>query len=96
VKWWAKPLDINPVSRHLVRVINRAGVNGLMISASGYSSPAVQECERFLVHRVMVLGELRELVLLLEREASLGDWLRQKTQMAKLDRRPYAVLDVDF
>lgn len=96
VKWWAKPLDINPISRHLVRVINRAGVSGLMISASGYSSPAVQECERFLVHGVMVLGELRELVLLLEREESLGSWLRQKTRMAKLERRPYAVLDVDF
>ncbi|MHA6764059.1 restriction endonuclease [Streptacidiphilus sp. PAMC 29251] len=76
VKWWAKPLDVNPVSRHLVRIMTRADVHGLMISASGYTAPAVEECVRFLTHGVMILGELRELVLLLEREASLGDWPR--------------------
>ncbi|MFJ6380397.1 hypothetical protein ACIQI7_10405 [Kitasatospora sp. NPDC092039] len=43
-----------------------------------------------------LLSELRELVLLLEREESLADWLREKTRRAKLDRRPYTVLDVDF
>ncbi|MFJ9776577.1 restriction endonuclease [Kitasatospora sp. NPDC101157] len=96
VKWWAKPLDVNPVSRHLVRLMGRPDVSGLMISASGYSAPAVAECERFLTHKVMVLGELRELVLLLEREKSVADWLREKTRRAKLDRRPYTVLDVDF
>ncbi|MFC5664434.1 hypothetical protein ACFP3U_15745 [Kitasatospora misakiensis] len=59
-------------------------------------SPAVAECERFLALKVMVLGELRELVLLLEREESLADWLRQKTRNAKLDRRPHTLLGVDF
>lgn len=41
VKWWAKPLGKGPVAEHLVRVYGRAEVRGLMISASGFTRPAV-------------------------------------------------------
>jgi restriction system protein len=96
VKWWAKPLGKGPVAEHLVRVYGRAGVRGLMISASGFAPPAVDECERALSQKVMVLSELRELVLLMEQEHGVADWLREKARRSTLDRQPLARFGVDF
>ncbi|MFG2634218.1 restriction endonuclease [Streptomyces sp. NPDC048362] len=96
VKWWAKPVDIDPMCRQLVRVFNRAEVRGLFISASGYTAPAVDECVRALTSRVIVLGELRELALLLEREGDIAEWVQEKARLATLERRPLALLGVDF
>ncbi|MCH6162626.1 restriction endonuclease [Streptomyces marispadix] len=96
VKWWGAPLGKGPVAEHLVRVYGRAEVRGLMISASGFTGPAVEECTRVLAQRVMVLGELRELVLLLEQERDLVEWLREKVRRAVIDREPLRLLGVDF
>ncbi|MGO4422820.1 hypothetical protein AB4Z54_29980, partial [Streptomyces sp. MCAF7] len=68
----------------------------LMISASGLAPPVVDECERVLSQKVMVLGELRELVLLMEQEQGVADWLREKVRWSTLDRRPLAVFGDDF
>ncbi|MER7728163.1 hypothetical protein [Streptomyces sp. NPDC096323] len=84
------------MSRHLVRVYGRSEVRALFISASGFTGPAIKECERALNQRVIVLGELRELVLLLEQEGDVAHWLREKIRIAQLDRRPLAVLGADF
>jgi hypothetical protein len=96
VKYWAEALGKGPVAEHLVRVYSRAEVRGLMISASGYTQPAVDECQRVLTQRVVVLGELRELVMLLEQERPLDDWLREKARRAVIDREPLAVYGVHF
>jgi len=48
IKWWADPLGMDPVSRHLVRGYWRAGVGGILISASTFTYPAIKECERAL------------------------------------------------
>lgn len=96
VKWWAKPLGRPDVSEHLVRLFSRAEVRGLMISASGFAAPAIEECQRALSQRVMVLGEVRELLLLLEQERDIAEWLREKVRRATLERQPLSVLGVDF
>jgi restriction system protein len=96
VKYWAEALGKWPVAEHLVRVYGRAEVRGLMISASGYTQPAVDECQRVLAQRVVVLGELRELVMLLEQERPLDEWLREKTRRALIDREPLAIYGVHF
>lgn len=85
VKWWAEPLGVDAVSRHLVRVYGRAGVSGLFISASGFAQPALNECERALAQRVFVLAELNELILLLERGGDLrrGYMTRFKKRLLK-------------
>jgi hypothetical protein len=88
VKWWANPLGVDAVSRHLVRVYGRAGVGGLFISASGFARPAVDECQRALAQRVFVLAELRELILLLERRGDLAIWMRDKVRKATVERQP--------
>ncbi|WP_329462321.1 hypothetical protein [Streptomyces sp. NBC_01431] len=45
---------------------------------------------------MIVLGELRELVLLLEQEGEVAHWLREKVRIAQLDRRPLIVLGTGF
>ncbi|MGW9173777.1 restriction endonuclease [Streptomyces decoyicus] len=96
VKWWGKPLGIDPVCRQLVRVYGRAEARGLFISASGFTDPAIEECERALAQRVIILGELRELLLLLEQEGDLTSWVREKARLAVVERRPLALLGTDF
>ncbi|WP_406505404.1 restriction endonuclease [Streptomyces sp. NBC_00212] len=96
IKWRGKPVEINAMSRHLVRVYGRSEVRALFISASGFTGPAIKESERALNQRVIILGELRELVLLLEQEGDAAHWLREKVRIAQLDRRPLAVLGTDF
>lgn len=87
VKWWSKPIGVEPVSRHLVRLFTRSDARGLMISASGFSEPAIRECTAVLSQRVMILAELRELVLLLERGQNLSLWLREKSRSAVVERQ---------
>jgi len=96
VKYWADALGKGPVAEHLVRVYSRAEVRGLMISASGFTQPAVDECQRVLAQRVVVLGELRELVMVLEQERPLDEWLREKVRRAMIDREPLAIYGVHF
>ncbi|MBT2390741.1 restriction endonuclease [Streptomyces sp. ISL-1] len=96
VKWWSEPLGRPVVSEHLVRIFNRAEVRGLMISASGFTQPAIDECRTSLTHRVMVLGEVHELLLLLEQERDIANWLREKVRRATLDKRPLTIFGLDF
>lgn len=88
MKWWAKPLGIDAVSRHLVGVYGRGDGRGLFISASGFTPPAVLECEKVLAQRVVVLAELQELVILLERGENVAQWLREKVRGATMQRKP--------
>jgi hypothetical protein len=90
MKWHAEKLGVDPASRHLVRIYGRAGVGGILISASGFTNATVEECRRALAQRVIVLADLRELVLLLERDGNLAQWLRTKIRAATLDREPLA------
>lgn len=89
IKWHTSPIDVVDVSRHLVRVFSREGARALFISASGYTEPAVTTCREALSHRVAVLVDLRELVVMLERDGSLGDLLKAKVQAAVIDRTPF-------
>jgi len=88
IKWWTEPLGREQVAPHLVRVYSRFGVGGVLISASGFTGAAIEDCKNALSQRVIVLAELHELVLLLEREGNVAEWLRAKVQFAKVERRP--------
>ncbi|GAB2868615.1 restriction endonuclease [Actinocorallia aurea] len=87
-KWWSKPLGPDKTAQHLVRVYNRADVHGLFISTSGYTAAAIKQSVDALAAKVLVLAETPELLLLLEQDGNLADWLRAKTRAAKLDRIP--------
>lgn len=89
-KWLSTPVDIDTVSRHLVRTFGRPETGALLVSASGYTPAAVAECRRALRDRVVVLIELREIVLALEEDRAIGELLRKRIEVAVLDRKPLA------
>ena len=89
-KWRADPLGVNDVSRHLVRVYGRpSSVHGLIVSASEFATPAVEECKRALTQRVFMLAEVNEILWLLEEpNTCLRRWLGAKLLAASVDRQP--------
>jgi hypothetical protein len=89
VKCQTAPVDVTAISRHLVRLLSRGEVRGLIIATNGFTTPAVSECRRALRNRVIVLAELRELILVLEQDDDVASWLRTKTRAAALDRQPF-------
>jgi restriction system protein len=75
-KWAKNPLGVDGVAQHLVRVYSRPGVHGLIVWASEFADTTVQQCRHALTQRVIVLAELREIVMLLERHGNFATWLR--------------------
>jgi hypothetical protein len=53
MKWWSKPLGKAEVSPHLVNIFNRGHVGGILISASGYTEPAIAVCREALSQKVI-------------------------------------------
>jgi restriction system protein len=88
MKWWSKPLGKIEVSPHLVNIFNRGHVGGILISASGYTDPAITVCKEALSQKVIVLCELDEIVMLLERRGSLREFLKTKINVAALEKKP--------
>jgi restriction system protein len=88
MKWWADALGPAEVAPHLVRVFSRHEARGLLISASGYTEAALQQCREALAQKVIVLSRLEEIVRLLEREGDLSAWLKAKTDAAIADKTP--------
>lgn len=87
-KWWKTPLGVDGVAQHLVRVYSRHGAHGLIVSATSFAEPAIAQCRMALSDKVFVLAELREIVLLLERQGNFAAWLHAKTEAAIVDRNP--------
>jgi restriction system protein len=88
MKWWDKPLGVGDVSQHLVRVFFRDCARGIFISAAGYTEPAITTCRDALQKSVVVLCNLEEIVLLLEKEEDLKEWLREKIKAAIIHKNP--------
>ncbi|MBI5173315.1 MAG: restriction endonuclease [Candidatus Melainabacteria bacterium] len=89
VKWHDKPLGTEDVSPHLVRVYSRGGVRGLFISASGYSSAAIETCKSALTQKVVVLSTLEELIYAIEYGQDLSQFIQVKVVQAVTNRNPF-------
>jgi hypothetical protein len=92
MKWWNHRLGTGDVALHMVRVGHRGDVRGLIISASGFTEPAVTMCRDELIRGVFVLAELRELVFWMEREHSLRATLKEKVDRAMIDKNPLYIV----
>ena len=88
MKWHKDPLGVADVAQPLVRVFNRGDVRGLIISASGFTAPAIAQCRDALSQKVVVLCKLSEIVGLLEVEADVFQFLRTKVHYAEIDKVP--------
>ena len=89
MKWRNRPVGVEDVSRHLVRVFTRSASRGLFISYSDYTGPAVETCRESLSKVVVALCTLQEFVLLLEREGSVEGFLRENIRGAIVDKQPF-------
>jgi hypothetical protein len=88
MKWWGEALGPGDVAQHLVRVFYRGYARGMFISNAGYTHAAVEMCRESLQRTVVVLSELREFVDVLEKDASLREWLKQKIDAAITHKNP--------
>ncbi|MEX0751211.1 MAG: restriction endonuclease [Dehalococcoidia bacterium] len=88
MKWLNHRVDKADVSEQLVRVFSRSDARGLIISASGFTDPAITTCREALHNRVVVLCELDELVHVLEAERDVRELLKSKVNAAILDKNP--------
>lgn len=88
MKWWSERLGRAEVAPHLVSIFARAGSGGIHISNSGYTPAAIEDYERALSQRLVVLVELEEIVQALTAGTSVADLLRAKIRNAVLDKRP--------
>jgi len=60
-----------------------------LISASGYTGPAIEQCREALREKVIILCTLEEIVLLLEQEKELRQFLKEKIQAAIIHKNPF-------
>jgi hypothetical protein len=89
MKWWGSPIGVAEISQHLVRLFNRPDARGMFISASGFTDPAVRQVRDALAHKLCFLCDLHEIVLLLEQDADLVEFLQRKTRAAQLYKEPF-------
>lgn len=89
MKWWADPVGIPQISEHMMRVFLRAEARAIIISASGFTAPAVTSCKEALSQKVVALCSLEEIVLLLERRLDLVRFLKLKVYAATTHKDPF-------
>jgi restriction endonuclease Mrr len=89
MKWYRNPVGKPEISEHLVRLMSRAEVRGIFISASDYTDPAFHTVREFLQHKVLILSTLQELVHLLEQQDDLAEFFTKKVQAAQIHKNPY-------
>lgn len=89
MKWYRNPVGKPEISEHLVRLMSRAEVRGIFVSASDYTEPAIHTVREFLQHKVLILSTLQEIVRLLEQQDDLEEFLTKKVQAAQIHKNPY-------
>jgi hypothetical protein len=88
MKWLSEKVSPNDLAVHHSRVFLRHAANGMFISASGFTEPAIAQTKLALTKMVSVLCELEEIVMLFERGGDVRDYFRAKVQAAMIERRP--------
>jgi len=88
MKWLEEPVGTAEISPHLVRLFSRSEARGIFISQSRFTDPAIAQSKQALVQKVSILCELEEIVHLLEHEADIAAYFREKVRAAITERRP--------
>jgi hypothetical protein len=88
MKWWGSPLGVGEVAQHIVRVYGRGHARAILISASGFTDPAIISCKEALRDKVIILCKLEELVMLLEQKKDIREFFKEKIQAAIIHKNP--------
>lgn len=89
MKWVKKPIGVETLSPHIVRVFGRPDARGLVIASEGYTKPALTQCREVLSQKTIALISLQEVFGLLERQDDLVKFLERKVQAATVDKNPF-------
>lgn len=89
MKWLSEPVGKPEISEHLVRIFSRSEARAIIISASGFTAPAISTCKEALQNKIIVLCGLDEIVHLLEFGDDLSELLKKKVNAAVIDKNPY-------
>lgn len=89
MKWLNAPVGISEFSPHLSRLFMRANAHGIFIATNGYSVPVIAECTNALHLKTIFLCSLQEIVMLLQRQDDLAEFLKRKFQAAVIDKNPF-------
>jgi restriction system protein len=89
MKWWDKPIGRQEIAPHLVSVYGRGYVGGIFISYSGFSPAAIEDAKTGLAQTVFVLTELQEIIEVIDRDANLKAFFKDKINRARSDRNPF-------
>jgi hypothetical protein len=79
VKWHDAPLGPGETAHHLVRVFSRDGARGIFISASGYTTAAVEQFRQALTQKVVLPCTLQGIVEALDAGTDIAELLRKRT-----------------
>jgi restriction endonuclease Mrr len=80
----------NDIYSHLGRIYHRANAHGIFISVSGYTPSAFEAAKEALVKNVLlVLFDLEEFVKIIEKGIDFKKYLKQKIDIAVLEKDPY-------
>jgi restriction system protein len=89
MKWWIDPVGVPQISEHMMRVFLRAEARAIIVSASGFTAPAVATCKEALSQKVVALCSLQEIVVVLERQLDLSRFLKSKVYAAMTHKNPF-------
>lgn len=89
MKWLKDPVGVADFGPHLVRVMGRANASGIFISNSEFTQPAITQCAEFLNLKTTFLCSLEEIVMLLQRQGDLVEFLKTKSQAAIINKQPF-------
>ncbi len=89
MKWRDQTIGRQEIAPHFVSVYGRGNVGGIFISYSGFSSAAIEDAKTGLVQKVFVLTELQEIIQVIDHEANLTTFFKEKINRAKSDRNPF-------
>jgi hypothetical protein len=89
MKWLSKHVDVEDVSRHLVRCYHRKTARGLFISYTEFTPGALHICVESLREIVVSLCLLEEIVTLLESDGDMKTFLKKKVNTAIIDKQPF-------
>lgn len=89
MKWWDKPIGRQGIAPHFVSVYGRGNVGGIFISYSGFSPAAIEDAKIGLAQKVFVLTELEEIIQVIDCEADLKIFFKEKINRARSDRNPF-------
>lgn len=91
MKWVNKPIGVDQISPHLVRIYNRPdSARGIFIASNGYTKPAIAQCKDALSKKTIILISLEELVHLLESDNDFKKMIEQKVRVATIEKNPFA------